>query len=327
LVLQLRKQLATAVAGNHVEQIKQILRRMKTEIHASEDLLRETKVGLSVGKLRQNGSKEVAEMAKEIVRKWKNNVAPTSSGVKNDARGSASQSPAPSGSQSISASPAPDSKPIISSDIKSSPSTINSNGSKSNKATRKDSSGGMITGPRSAETDAVDFNEYSDPTRDKCMQLVYDALVQDSAAPSDLIYKRAKDIEAGTLDAYPDEKNPGQPGKAYRDRIRTLCFNLKKNAVLSGNVVSGDESVAKLVKMSAQEMATSQLKEERIKLHSQNLFEARGAAAQVAETDMFKCGRCRQRKCTYYQMQTRSADEPMTTFVTCVNCNNRWKFS
>jgi hypothetical protein len=30
--------------------------------------------------------------------------------------------------------------------------------------------------------------------------------------------------------------------------------------------------------------------------------------------------------CRYYQMQTRSADEPMTTFVSCLNCNNRWKF-
>ena len=40
--------------------------------------------------------------------------------------------------------------------------------------------------------------------------------------------------------------------------------------------------------------------------------------------DMFKCGRCRKNQCTYFQMQTRSADEPMTTFVTCVNCNNRY---
>jgi transcription elongation factor S-II len=43
-------------------------------------------------------------------------------------------------------------------------------------------------------------------------------------------------------------------------------------------------------------------------------------------TDMFKCGKCKERNCTYFQMQTRSADEPMTTFVTCLNCNNRWKF-
>ncbi len=42
---------------------------------------------------------------------------------------------------------------------------------------------------------------------------------------------------------------------------------------------------------------------------------------------MFKCSKCRQSKTTYYQMQTRSADEPLTTFVTCLNCGNRWKFS
>ena len=46
----------------------------------------------------------------------------------------------------------------------------------------------------------------------------------------------------------------------------------------------------------------------------------------VKGTDMFKCGKCRERNCTYFQMQTRSADEPMTTFVTCLNCSNRWKF-
>lgn len=55
----------------------------------------------------------------------------------------------------------------------------------------------------------------------------------------------------------------------------------------------------------------------------QNLFNAKGAEAQEAETDAFECGKCKQRKCRYYQKQTRSADEPMTTFVTCTNCNNK----
>ena len=45
----------------------------------------------------------------------------------------------------------------------------------------------------------------------------------------------------------------------------------------------------------------------------------------MAATDQFKCYKCKKRKCTYYEMQTRSADEPMTTFVTCLNCGNRWK--
>ena len=43
-----------------------------------------------------------------------------------------------------------------------------------------------------------------------------------------------------------------------------------------------------------------------------------------AATDEFYCFRCKKRKCSYYQMQTRSADEPMTTFVQC-ECGNRWK--
>jgi transcription elongation factor S-II len=42
-------------------------------------------------------------------------------------------------------------------------------------------------------------------------------------------------------------------------------------------------------------------------------------------TDMFKCGKCKKRICTYYQQQTRSADEPMTTFVRCLNCGNHWR--
>ena len=40
---------------------------------------------------------------------------------------------------------------------------------------------------------------------------------------------------------------------------------------------------------------------------------------------LFKCGKCKSTKTSYYQMQTRSADEPMTTYVTCRGCGNRWK--
>lgn len=39
------------------------------------------------------------------------------------------------------------------------------------------------------------------------------------------------------------------------------------------------------------------------------------------------CSSCKRKtKCDYYQLQTRSADEPMTTFVTCLECDKRWKF-
>ena len=40
---------------------------------------------------------------------------------------------------------------------------------------------------------------------------------------------------------------------------------------------------------------------------------------------LFKCRKCKSTKTSYYQMQTRSADEPMTTYVTCNNCGLKWK--
>ena len=44
-----------------------------------------------------------------------------------------------------------------------------------------------------------------------------------------------------------------------------------------------------------------------------------------AMTSRYKCGKCKSRKTSYYEVQTRSADEPMTQFVTCLDCGARWK--
>ena len=52
-----------------------------------------------------------------------------------------------------------------------------------------------------------------------------------------------------------------------------------------------------------------------------------GNTIEQEHDGFFTCGKCKSKKTTYRQAQTRSADEPMTTFVTCLNCENRWKFS
>ena len=41
-------------------------------------------------------------------------------------------------------------------------------------------------------------------------------------------------------------------------------------------------------------------------------------------TEKWLCNGCKMRKCTYYELQTRSADEPMTVFIHCLNCGKRW---
>lgn len=45
----------------------------------------------------------------------------------------------------------------------------------------------------------------------------------------------------------------------------------------------------------------------------------------IASTDSYTCRRCKSKECTFYQMQTRSADEPMTIFITCISCGKHWK--
>ena len=46
-----------------------------------------------------------------------------------------------------------------------------------------------------------------------------------------------------------------------------------------------------------------------------------------AMTDAFKCRKCGSRSTSYYEVQTRSADEPMTVFCTCLNpkCGKKFR--
>ncbi|KAJ8435123.1 hypothetical protein Cgig2_020766 [Carnegiea gigantea] len=116
---------------------------------------------------------------------------------------------------------------------------------------------------------------------------------------------------------------------------RSILFNLTdpNNPELRRQVLVGEIRPENLVEMTAEEMASNKRKREneeiRLKslIRSEAIEQEEGTTEQFkGTTEQFKCGRCGQRKCTYYQLQTRSADEPMTTFVRCVVCYNRWKF-
>jgi DNA-directed RNA polymerase subunit M/transcription elongation factor TFIIS len=45
----------------------------------------------------------------------------------------------------------------------------------------------------------------------------------------------------------------------------------------------------------------------------------------AAMTNQFKCSKCKKRECSFQELQLRSCDEPMTLFITCLNCGNRWR--
>ena len=76
-------------------------------------------------------------------------------------------------------------------------------------------------------------------------------------------------------------------------------------------------------------MQTSAQKQEKTKIKEYNLNKCRSdwyRENRKANVSTFTCGKCKSKNCDYYQLQTRSADEPMTTFVTCMNCNNRYQY-
>jgi DNA-directed RNA polymerase subunit M/transcription elongation factor TFIIS len=46
---------------------------------------------------------------------------------------------------------------------------------------------------------------------------------------------------------------------------------------------------------------------------------------QVSMSDLIKCGKCKNNKVSYQELQTRSGDESMTIFFTCIVCGHKWK--
>ena len=109
----------------------------------------------------------------------------------------------------------------------------------------------------------------------------------------------------------------------YTERLRTIMFNLQKNDALLCQIKNKEIKPHKLAFMTHQEMNPEKWKPliEDKKIRDKNMYNP-----QIdANTDNFTCGKCKSKRCSYYQLQTRSADEPMTTFVTCIDCGNRWK--
>ena len=109
----------------------------------------------------------------------------------------------------------------------------------------------------------------------------------------------------------------------YKDKLRSIISNLRTNNNFLDKVKSGEIEVHKIGKITHQEMDPDKWKDiiqQKIERDNQKYNNNTEGLSKE-----FKCGRCKKRETQYTQVQTRSADEPMTTFVTCINCGNNWK--
>ncbi|KAF8708564.1 hypothetical protein HU200_029935 [Digitaria exilis] len=178
----------------------------------------------------------------------------------------------------------------------------------------------------------------NDATRDKIRELLAEAFAKVSGETSNDDRDEVRNIldevdacdpfrVAVTVESALFEKL-GRSTGAHKAKYRSIMFNLRadNNTDFRRRVLIGQVRPERLPDISPEEMASDARKQENNQIKQKALFDCERGGAPKATTDQFKCGRCGQRKTTYYQLQTRSADEPMTTFVTCVNCNNHWKF-
>jgi transcription elongation factor S-II len=108
----------------------------------------------------------------------------------------------------------------------------------------------------------------------------------------------------------------------YLDRLRTVYINLK-NPDLLASLQSGEIAPQTLAFMTHQEFNPEKWKDLLDQKMKRDI--AKYDKKIEASTDMFTCKKCHSKKCTYYELQTRSADEPATIFVTCLDCGKHWK--
>ena len=107
----------------------------------------------------------------------------------------------------------------------------------------------------------------------------------------------------------------------FNDIYENINNHIKNNYLLNEILNNKDFKINTVPYMTAQELFPDNWKKI---INRLNLIEEK--KKNMATTDIFTCKKCKNSRCTVHQMQTRSADEPMTTFVTCIVCNNTWKF-
>jgi len=114
----------------------------------------------------------------------------------------------------------------------------------------------------------------------------------------------------------------------YLSRIRSIYTNLKEDSYLQNKnfktrILENDIDPKKISILSNYDIFPEIWEELLLKLAENDKLKYE--LKPEAMTDMFKCRKCGSRSCSYYEFQTRSADEPMTQFITCLDCNNNWK--
>lgn len=332
-LVHIAKQLDKMVSRRNMDGALALLQELQG-MKMSLKLLQATRIGMSVNLIRKHSTnEEIIALAKILIKKWKKLLA-TEISVDHKAEKSSGKEGERDRSSAVVLESRKHSKEKYK-ERKDSSSSMSpmalSPASRKNSTDKEESgSGSKVT------MDSPSSPTFSSPTilppllktgeniRDKCIELLIAALKTDDDYKDYGVNceKMGAEIEDSIHQEFP------KTDMKYKNRVRSRISNLKdpKNPNLRKNVLSGAIDLLHFARMSAEEMASDELKELRQVITKEAIREHQMAKTSGTMSSLFQCGKCKKKNCTYNQVQTRSADEPMTTFVLCNECGNRWKF-
>lgn len=113
----------------------------------------------------------------------------------------------------------------------------------------------------------------------------------------------------------------------YTTRALSLEFNLKNpgNPALLERIKSKTLSVKAFAEMTPHQMWPEHWEPVYQRVALQQMRREAGIDSTKAPDGAYTCSRCKSRKTVYTSLQIRSADEPATIFVRCLQCGRAWK--
>ncbi|KXL46490.1 hypothetical protein M433DRAFT_73173 [Acidomyces richmondensis BFW] len=305
------KQLVKAAEGGDPPATLLTLLQPLQKFTATEDLLRQSKIGVAVNKLRQHKDAKVASIASQLINKWKSDVSL-------DKRKKAGGSPAPGGANKAAVNGSP-----VTSSSASGKSNVGGDGASMGTSSKRKST--VPPAQRTAKLDNVECKGLTgNAVRDGCVEITYNGLAYLSEESPEDVLAVARTVEEAAFASFQhDASGP------YKQKMRSLFMNLKmkENADLRRDVFSGRIRPERFVSMTSAELKSAEQRRKDAELEKENMSKAMTAEVQKAVSTTMTCGKCKQKRVSYTQAQTRSADEPMTTFCECENCGHKWKFS
>lgn len=110
----------------------------------------------------------------------------------------------------------------------------------------------------------------------------------------------------------------------YNDKLSSLCDTLNPTR-LNNNILIENLKNNKINPKNIAFLNPMQLFPEKWEFYNRKKNLRKYKEDNMSATDNYTCYKCKEKKCKVTQMQTRSADEPITNFIVCLSCGNTWK--